>query len=261
MPPLIRRFCLLMAVCLSPCVQAEHLYLVSDEWAPYTYRSEGQPVGIDVEIITQVLQRMGHSVEFEFLPWKRCLARIEQGQADGIVDIFQRESRHPYLIYPDAPMSEVEFVLFNAVDRPHPATRLEDLAGLRIGTAGGYTYGGGFDEADLLREAGPTHEANFGKLVRGRIDLLITDRRAGLYLAQALGIAEQVQASPWVISRQAQYLGFARKPGRARLAYDFADELHRFRREPAYAAILARYENAADRRSRAIEQQQGSTNR
>ncbi|MCO7567980.1 transporter substrate-binding domain-containing protein [Pseudomonas sp. S 311-6] len=257
-----RLFCLLLLACLGPLAQAERLRLVSDDWAPYIYRDNGQPRGIDYEVTNEVFKRLGFDIDWQFLPWKRCLAMVEQGQADGVMDIFRLDSRRPYLVYPDEPMSQVEFVLFQARARRHAVERLEDLAGLTVGTAPGYAYSAAFSESPLFRrEAAPTLEANFGKLLLGRIDLLVTDRRGGRYLRRQLGLERQVEELPLVISRHPQYLGLARKPGREQLAQAFAAELRRFKLEPAYAAINARYDGDGADIPDTVEQQERGTPR
>ncbi|WP_412460876.1 substrate-binding periplasmic protein [Pseudomonas sp. SC11] len=257
-----RLVCLLLLACLSPLAKAERLRLVSDDWAPYIYRQYGRPAGIDHEVVSEVFKRLGIEVDWQFLPWKRCLAMVEQGLADGIMDTFHVGERESYLIYASEPLSTVEFVLYQANARPHPVQRLDDLAGLRIGTSPGYTYGNALDDSTRLhREDAPTHEANFGKLMLGRIDLLITDRRAGRYLRQQLGLQDSVRELPLVIERQPQFLGLARKPGREALAKAFSEELQRFKQEPAYAALAARYTQAAEDFLDTVEQHDRSTPR
>ncbi|NQD58662.1 amino acid ABC transporter substrate-binding protein [Pseudomonas sp. CM25] len=262
MPHVARLFWILLLICLSPLALAERLRLVSDDWAPYVYEHDGQPQGIDYEVTTQVFARLGVEVEWQFLPWKRCLAMVEQGLADGILDIFQTEARQPYLVYAPEPMSIVEFVLFQQHSRRHSVTSLADLAGLRVGTSPGYAYGKAFTEAPhFKREAAPTHEANFGKLVLGRVDLAITDRKVGHYLLQRLRLEQQVEQLPLVISRQPQYLGLVRKPGREALALAFAEELRRFKQEPAFLAISNRYTGDIGSILNAVEQQESGTAR
>ncbi|MEW9681223.1 substrate-binding periplasmic protein [Pseudomonas sp. TE50-2] len=250
---------LVVLVGLSSLAHGERLRIVSDDWAPYLYLEGAQPKGIDYEVTNEVFKRLGVQVQWEFMPWKRCLAMVEQGLADGVMDIFQVDSRQGYLIYPDEPMSQVEFVLYQARSRPHPIERLEDLTGLTIGTSPGYTYEGAFAESPLFhREPAPSHEANFGKLALGRIDLVVTDRRVGRYVSRRLGLEQTVEELPLVVSRRPQYLGLARKPGREQLARAFSEELRRFKQEPAYAAISARYLGNQDFPF-AVEQQERGT--
>lgn len=260
MPYFTRLLTALLLVCLSTRVQAEKLRIVTDPWPPYAYEENGQAKGIDYEVTAEVFRRLGIEVQWQFLPWKRCLAMLEQGLADGVLDIFHTEQRDAQLFYPTEPLSQVEFVLFQLNARPHVIARLEDLKGLRVGTAPGYTYGTAFASATgFTREPAPTLEANFGMLQLGRIDLLITDRRAGRHMIATLGLEQQVSELPLLINRQSQYLAVRRNAGMDLLAQRFAAELRRFKQEPAYAELNARYHGTGANFQQAVEQQERST--
>lgn len=260
---LSRLFIAALCTCLSLSAFGEKLRIVTEPWAPYVYDDNGTPRGLDYETTVIVFQRLGIDVEWQFLPWKRCLAMLEQGQADGALDIFHSRERDAMLLYPEEPLSEVDFVLFYANARPHPFQTLDDLRGLTIGTSPGYLYGAQFSESTLFtQEPAPTHEANFGKLLRGRIDLLITDRRVGRHLLKELGLSGQISQAPTVVSRQPQFLAVRRGVGMDLLVQRFAAELKRFKQEPAYAALSARYagaEESAQASAHTVEQQERST--
>lgn len=242
MPLITQLFAVLVFACLSFAARGEKLRIVTEPWAPYVYEDGGKNLGLDYETTAIVFQRLGIEVEWQFLPWKRCLSMLETGQADGALDIFHSAERDSTLLYPSEPLSDVEFVMFYANDRPHPFKRLEELKGLTIGTSPGYLYSEDFSHSDLFtREPAPTHEANFGKLVRGRIDLLITDRRVGQHLLDELNIRSLITENPTVISRQSQFLAVRRNAGMDLLVQRFGAELKRFKREPAYAELSARY--------------------
>ena len=237
---------IIAALCLmglSLCAHAQTLRIVSESWAPYVYEEQGTVKGLDYETTQIVLQRLGIEAEWQFLPWKRCLAAIEQGQADAILDIFRTPEREISILYPDEPMSQIEFVLFYASARPYPFSQLEDLQGLKVGVSAGYWYANrAFRESDLfVREPASSHIANFGKLLRERVDLVINDKRGGLFLAQQMGIQNDIGHHPLVISRDQLYLGLRRNAGLEAFAQRFSNELRRFKSEPAYAALSARY--------------------
>lgn len=242
MPVIAQLLTAFIFTCLSLTAHGEKLRIVTEPWAPYVYEKDGKALGLDYETTAIVFQRLGIEVEWHFLPWKRCLAMLETGQADGALDIFHSDERDNTLLYPSEPLSDVEFVMFYANERPHPFQTLKDLQGLTIGTSPGYLYSKDFSESQLFRrEPAPTHEANFGKLLRGRIDLLITDRRVGLHLLNELGIRDKITQNPQVISRQSQFLAVRRNAGMDLLVQRFGAELKRFKREPAYAELSARY--------------------
>lgn len=232
----------LLLTFLSLRAQAESLRLVTEPWAPYVYLQDGKPTGIDYEITALVFKRLGIDVEWQFLPWRRCLMMLQQGQADGALDIFESPERESELLYPSEPLSEVEFVLFQAKARPHLFNRLEDLRGLKVGVSPGFLYGKDFRQSNLFeREPAPSLEANLGKLLLGRVDLVITDRKVGRYALKEQGLEDQIEELPLVVSRDQQFLAVRRNAGMDLLVQRFAAELRRFKQEPAYAALLARY--------------------
>ncbi|NMX72493.1 amino acid ABC transporter substrate-binding protein [Pseudomonas sp. WS 5532] len=242
MPVILKLLTAVLFACLSFTAYGEKLRVVTEPWAPYVYDDNGSMRGLDYETTMIVFQRLGVEVEWQFLPWKRCLAMLDQGHADGALDIFHSHERDALLLYPSEPLSAVEFVLFYANDRPHPAQTLDDLRGLTVGTSPGYLYGEAFSESSLFdREPAPSHEANFGKLSLGRIDLVITDRRVGQHVIKAMGLEGKVSQAPLVVSRQPQFLAVRRGAGMDLLVQRFAAELKRFKQEPAYAALSAKY--------------------
>jgi len=260
MPDFTRLLTTLLLTCLSAFAHGEKLRIVTEPWAPYVYLENGQAKGIDYDVTVEVFKRLGVEVEWQFLPWKRCLAMIDQGLADGILDIFQTEQRGTQLFYPNEPLSNVEFVLFYANARPHSINRLQDLRGLTVGTSPGYAYASAFSESPLFtREPAPTHEANFGKLQRGRIDLLITDRRVGRHLRKDLGLDREISELPLVVSTQSQYLAVRRNAGMQELMQRFAIELRSFKQEPAFTALNARYAGIPENFPATVEQQERST--
>ncbi|ROM81799.1 amino acid ABC transporter substrate-binding protein [Pseudomonas brassicacearum] len=242
MPVIAQLLTALILMCLSIAARAEKLRIVTEPWAPYVYEENGKRLGLDYETTAIVFKRLGIDVEWQFLPWKRCLAMLEQGLADGALDIFHSDERDATLLYPSEPLSDVEFVMFYANARPHPFRTLDDLKGLTVGTSPGYLYSQAFSESNLFkRETAPTHEANFGKLQLGRIDLLITDRRVGRHVLEQMQLGDQITENPTVVSRQSQYLAVRRNAGMDLLVQRFGAELKRFKREPAYAELSARY--------------------
>jgi len=242
MPLTLRLLLPLLLACLSANALGEKLRIVTEPWAPYAMVDNGRASGLDYETTAIVFQRLGIEVQWQFLPWKRCLMMLQRGEADGALDIFKATERDDLLLYPSEALSEVNWVLFQADARPHAFNRLEDLKGLTIGVSPGYLYRPDFDHStDFTREPAPSHEANFGKLIRGRIDLLVTDRRLGQQMLEHLGLRDQVSQLPTVLNTREQYLALRRNAGMDLLAQRFGAELKRFKREPAYAQLVARY--------------------
>lgn len=220
----------------------EKLRIVTEPWSPYVTVDDKQVSGLDYEMTNIVFQRLGIDVQWQFLPWKRCLMMLEQGEADGVLDIFKVAEREDLLLYPSESLSDVHWVFFQSIDRPHPFNALEDLGGLTIGVSPGYLYTPEFDHStSFIREPAPSHEANFGKLVRGRIDLLVTDRIVGQEMINQLKLRDKVSQLPLVLGSRPMYLALRRNVGMDLLVQRFGAELKRFKHEPAYAQLVAHY--------------------
>lgn len=234
---------LALFACLGPAVQAGPLRIVSEPWAPYIFEEGGQLRGLDYEASAIVFKRLGIEVEWNLMPWKRCLVELESGQADAVLDIFRNGERELQMAFPAEPLSEVEFVMFYARQRPYPFQRLADLRGLKVGVSPGYWYADkAFRTSPLfIREPAPTHEANLGKLARDRVDLVVNDRRAGQFLIHQMGLEAQIANHSKVIGRDRLYLAFRRQSRLENLAGPFGEALRRFKQEPEYARLLARY--------------------
>ncbi|SEQ05622.1 polar amino acid transport system substrate-binding protein [Pseudomonas cuatrocienegasensis] len=224
-------------------LQAQPLRIVSEAWPPYIYEVDGELRGLDYETTQVVLERLGIQTTWELMPWKRCLLSVQQGKADALLDVFHSTARNTWMVFPEEPLSTVEFVLFYHRENPHRFQKIEDLTGLTVGVSAGYLYANpAFRNSPLFkREPAASHEANFGKLLRQRVDLVINDRRSGRYLLEQLGMSQVIAHHPSVIARTPMYLGLSRSPRHQQLARRFASALRQFKREPAYTALRARY--------------------
>lgn len=234
-----------LLACLSFSAAGETLRIVTEPWSPYVIVNGQQASGLDYDIATIVFKRLGIDVQWQFVPWKRCLLMLEQGEADGALDIFKIADREQLLLYPSEPVSQVNWVMFQANARPHPFNELSDLNGLVIGVSPGYRYSSEFDSSTAFaREPAPSHEANFGKLIRGRVDLMITDRVVGQQLIDRLKLRDQITELPHVLNTREMFLAVRRKAGMDLLVQRFGAELKRFKREPGYAQLVSHYTGA-----------------
>lgn len=85
--------------------------------------------------------------------------------------------------------------------------------------------------------------------MRDRVDLVVNDRRAGLFLTQQMGLKGQVGQHLWAVGRDRLYLAFRRQSRLEGVAKRFDEELRRFKQESAYAQLQARYQDAGGENS------------
>lgn len=70
------------------------LVVGSDSYPPYNYLDEnGNPTGIDVDIFTEALDRLGYNVEFKYIVWEDKDSLLESGEIDLVVGSFTMTGR------------------------------------------------------------------------------------------------------------------------------------------------------------------------
>ena len=240
---MVRLYALLFLLSCSVNSFAQPLKVCTNEWPPYTLLEDGQVRGIDADLLHLVLTNLNISYDITLEPWRRCLRKMSDGKLDILLDAFYSDERAKGMIFPNEAMADSAMVLFHARARPHLINSVDDLTGLRVGTEPGYAYSNqAFAKGThFVREDAPTLDANIGKLLLGRIDLVITDRAVGLYTAKTMGAENAIAYSPQPLYSDRVYAAFSKRPAVAALVPRFESELRRLKSSPEYAAILRRY--------------------
>ncbi|MEZ7196652.1 substrate-binding periplasmic protein [Pseudodesulfovibrio karagichevae] len=157
---------------------------------PSSYQDEnGVLRGETVDSFTRVLTAMGYTPRFKVLPFRRCLDAMREGTVAMMLPCVVNVERQAFMRFSD-PVEYMHTVLWKkGRDTAGCWKNLDDLAGLRIGVLGGYYYGPKWQEAlatgtfRVENSIGRTPtRSNFRKLQEGRVDMVATDLRLGLYL-------------------------------------------------------------------------------
>lgn len=78
----------------SPDDSRTTLVVGSDNYPPYNYLDEnGNPTGIDVDIFTEALNRMGYNVEFKYINWEEKDSLLASGEIDLVAGSFTMTGR------------------------------------------------------------------------------------------------------------------------------------------------------------------------
>lgn len=73
---------------------AKVLTVGSDTYPPFIYADEnGNTVGIDADIVTEVANRLGYSVRFKLINWEEKDQLLEDGEVDCVVGSFSMTGR------------------------------------------------------------------------------------------------------------------------------------------------------------------------
>jgi polar amino acid transport system substrate-binding protein len=223
MNPRFAALCCWLLACSFAWGQPARLQLAVSEWPPYEFTVQGTPHGLDIELARAGVKAMKLEPQFRFYPWKRVLLLAQRQEVDGILSVRPTPERQQFLTFPKEHLSVSENVLFVRKGDERSLPAVAALGGQTVGVTAGYSYGEEFDamvkSGAIVADESLTEEQGLRKLLAGRYTMLVCDLHAGWYLAQALGLQEQLSVLPLRISSVKNYLGFVKNAdGAARAA-------------------------------------------
>lgn len=226
-----RLMAVLLMLCGLPVMAAEKVrYCDYPVYPPVSWSDGRQVRGLAPTVVRELFARLGYEVEIVVLGnWKRCLLDAAQGRVD-VVLAYDSDQRDLGMRFSKEPVVREEVAVFVNRQRPVHFERLDDLANYRGGLLFGESYGQAFDRFVARHqniEWVSSSRQNFGKLIRGRIDFVVQERRTGQLFVESLPDAGDIVALPRVLS--VDYLRVAvskRSPLSARMA-EIDQQLHR----------------------------------
>ncbi len=172
---LIALGCVIMVLFSSTAhAQSKTITAAADPWPPFiTPDSPSQ--GLSMEVVTAAFKTQGYDVKLEIVPWNRAENGVKEGSYDILPNTWKNEKRLSYLTY-SAPYASNQIKFIKRKGDAFEYTGLSSLAGKIVGTVSGYGYSSDFT-SDTGFEREPTGDliTNIKKLVRGRIDLTLSD--------------------------------------------------------------------------------------
>ncbi|GAB6095528.1 transporter substrate-binding domain-containing protein [Desulfatiferula olefinivorans] len=171
---------LFVMMSVSPAYCAEPIKLASLNWEPYIGESLTSQ-GYVAELVSEAFKRSGFDVEITYLPWARVVKLSEDGVYDGYLPEYYSDSLNEKFLVSD-PLPGGPLGLFKRKESVIPFKGLEDLKPFRIGVVRGYINTAEFDAADYLNKDEATDDLqNFKKLLKKRVDLVVSDQYVGIY--------------------------------------------------------------------------------
>ncbi len=240
--------------------------VVGEEFAPFEFIQDSQVVGLDIDIARYIFNKMNIPVVFKIQPWKRAWKNAEKGKADAILTTSRKESRKPYLWYPEENMWVSEFVFFVRKDKIKSSFKGYSTAkkdNLTIGVINGNSYHSSFWTAFPYKNGATTFQGdlvkvkmndqldgtsnfklNIKKLVKGRIDLIIADKIVGSYSAKLLNLDNKVTYYNTTLYSKGYPMPFTKNssyPDNKKIAVKFEKELKAIKKSGIYQRFVEKW--------------------
>jgi ABC-type amino acid transport substrate-binding protein len=196
-------------VCLwvsSTASARQTIELAAYTFPPYSFKdARGKYQGADIEITEAVFEAVGYTIAWVDLPFNRALDGARKGGYMGIAPCVADAERKRFLDFSSIPTAALERVFFKRRDRDISWRTYDDLRGMRVGACD-YSYPEHFWAAvkagvftiDMVKSPKPDL-ANFQKLLKERIDILIVDRAVGMNIIRKNAPRfDGIEVVPWV---------------------------------------------------------------
>ena len=171
--------------------------LANGDWVPFA--GENLPgYGCDSHVVTEAFSQAGYSVKFGFFTWARAIRLAEIGEWDGTLEWADTPEHRSSFYISSEPLSEQEWVFFYRADQPFQWQSLDDLKDKKVGITRGYTYSDLLNDyiktKKIIIEEATNDEANFKKLIAGRIDIFPMEKTVGMAMLNQLFSQEERDA-------------------------------------------------------------------
>lgn len=239
----------LTALCCAAALgaTAEPLRLGGDDWCPYLCPQTPEQPGYLLEGLGQALPE---PPQFENLPWSRALQMAREGLIDGVIGAYAEESQG--LLIGREPIAWADMHLYTRADSDWHYRGPASLDGLAVGLAQGYSYGEQLDawrdrnlhdhERMQVLSGERVLERNLQKLLLGRVDVVVEDRRIVDRYLRRQGLDGQVRSAGELPSPRPMYVALSPhlKDADARLA-QLDEGLRQLREDDAWAPLMREY--------------------
>jgi polar amino acid transport system substrate-binding protein len=224
---------------------AADFHFVTLQFPPLEYENEARRAeGAAVDTVRAIIDRLGHRVTIRVLPWTRALQMVRSGKADAIFTAYKNPERETFLDYSEEILmaQEVFFYRRKGSDFQFDGD-IASIREARVGIVSTISYGLVFDrfkQSVRLDKANQlTH--NLEKLIKGRIDLLPSNRYVAEYTIKTMGLEDRVERLPVMIESVPSYIAFSKKRDLDTLRRQFDEELRKMKGSGEYASILQRH--------------------
>ena len=155
--------------------QADELVVALSNIPPWSITKEGSCEGINIEVLKIFSSKLGIQFKYVICPWKRCLAMMENGEADLMGTLLKSPDREIYMHYIEPPYWEKSRkVFFLQKGKTHLLKKHADLHDLTIGALRGAKYFPAFDnDPKIVKYEVAKPIQMLRMLEKGRIDAFI----------------------------------------------------------------------------------------
>ncbi|UXR65132.1 transporter substrate-binding domain-containing protein [Bdellovibrio bacteriovorus] len=143
--------------------------LAEDSFPPYSSGQGKQVEGLSADIVRSAFRTQNLEVQFEAVPYSRCLAKVQAGSELGCFSTTYDPTMLNVLIFPEHPLVITSAIAIAYKDSPEgKVSSVSDLEGRKVAVTNGFSYGAEFDYHPKIEKQFVSSDSNVLKLVAGK---------------------------------------------------------------------------------------------
>lgn len=235
----MKKIIFFLCIFLSYSIAARPIEVVTDQYPPYIYYENGKLVGLQVEILDEVMSRLNRKYILTVYPWKRCLQLIKNKNADLLLGVMKNSERDAFMFFPDEEIVKVSNKLFSLSNEK--IVSQNDFKSKSIGTMRGYYYSDIFKSYKFLNQLeANSHEQLLDLLFRKRVDYIIGAELVIRYGAK--NIKTPYYALDYEMGKsQKHYVASSKGEYSKSFIKKFSRELKTFKKTERYRELVRKY--------------------
>ncbi len=177
-------------------LSAQNIKLMTEIFPPFQYKKNDKVVGLSIEIIDAIQQKIGSKNKVKVFPWTRGVKIVDVKKNTAIFSMLrteERENKYKWV----GPLTSMKLVFFKKKGSDIILNSIEDAK--KVGKIGvskkvaNYEMltAQGFKNLVVIQRR--QDELNIKLLAHGRIDLWPTLLIAGIYHAKLMGVADKIE--------------------------------------------------------------------
>lgn len=208
----MKTLCVAMLLLISTNLVAANLTIYASDNPPQNYLDkDGKPTGHAVEVVEEIMKRVGETSKIQIVPWARGFNEIQQNSNVVLFSTARTEEREKLFKWV-GPVLVAENVLLKKKTRKIAISTIEDAKKVKsIGTVRGNS------REKLLKDLGFTNladvtkvEQNIQKLAADRIDLMIIGNVVWRQLAATADLKPDDFEEAFVVNQNIAYIAFSK---------------------------------------------------
>lgn len=178
-----------LLLALSQPLSAAPLIINTEDYPPFNYPSEqGQIIGSATQVLHEALRAADIDAEFRLLPWARAYTAARLREQNCVYSTTRTAERETLFRWA-GPLAINEWAAFSLAGQDIKASSIQELADFRVGSfredaVGNHVAAQGID---VLRA--PNERENLARLNAGLVDVIVTGKATGEFLANAKNVA------------------------------------------------------------------------